>query len=127
MDPKSLLYSESHEWVEPQGEIVAVGISDHAQHMLGDIVYVEMPEVGRKLRQGDEILTVESPKAAASVYAPVGGEIVEINELLESAPDTINSSPCADGWLVRIRPDNFEADRARLLTHEAYMRKIEEE
>ena len=83
MDEKSLLYTASHEWIEATGDVRRIGISDHAQHMLGDIVFVEMPAVGKKVGKGDEILTIESPKAAASVYAPVAGEIVEVNESLD--------------------------------------------
>ncbi|MDK2970447.1 MAG: glycine cleavage system protein [Candidatus Sumerlaeota bacterium] len=127
MDPKDLLYTNSHEWIEPSGDVRAVGISEHAQQMLGDIVYVEMPEVGCVVSQGDELLTVESPKAAASVYAPVGGEVVAINENLDASPDMINKSACGEGWLVKLRPTDFESEKAGLLDYDSYKRKIDEE
>ncbi len=127
MDEKTLLYTKSHEWVEPGGEVRMVGISGHAQQMLGDIVFVEMPEAGTVVSAGDEILTIESPKAAASVYAPVSGEIIEVNENLESAPETINSSPTGDGWIVKIKPSAFESERGTLLDWEAYQKVMEEE
>jgi len=126
MDEKNLLYTASHEWIEASGDVRRVGISDHAQHMLGDIVFVEMPAVGKKVGKGDEILTIESPKAAASVYAPVAGEIVEVNESLESAPDTINRSAIGDGWIVKIRPTNFAADKGDLLGYDAYRKLVDE-
>jgi glycine cleavage system H protein len=127
MDPASLLYTESHEWIEAEGDVRRVGISEHAQQMLGDIVYVEMPRVGMRVKRGDEMVTVESPKAAASVYAPVSGEIVEVNEALDAAPGTINASPCGEGWLVAIRPEDIAGERAGLLDHAAYLAKLEEE
>jgi glycine cleavage system H protein len=126
MDPKSLLYSETHEWVESSGDAVAVGISDHAQHLLGDIVFVELPAVGRTVAKGEEMMTIESPKAAASVYAPVSGEIVAVNDNLDASPDTINQSPYADGWIVRIKPSNFAAEKGSLLDHAAYEAKVNE-
>lgn len=127
MDPKSCLFLESHEWVEASGDVRRVGISDHAQQMLGDIVFVEMPEVGRMLTKGDEFMVVESPKAAASIYAPCSGEVVEVNDALEGAPETINRSPYESGWLVKIRPSNWDGEKASLLDHDAYQRKLEEE
>lgn len=127
MDPSTLLFTESHEWIETSGDVVRMGISDHAQHLLGDIVFVDLPKVGNTVSAGEEILVVESPKAAASVYAPVSGEIVEVNENLDGSPDTINQSPYEDGWIVKIRPSNLEAEKARLLTHDAYLKKVEEE
>lgn len=126
MSEKSLLYTRSHEWIDASGAVRRIGISDHAQHMLGDIVFVEMPAVGKKVQKGDEILTIESPKAAASVYAPVGGEIVEVNEALESAPDTINRSAYGEGWIVKIKPSNFDADKGDLLDHDGYRKLVDE-
>lgn len=112
MKNEELNYTESHEWIEPEGEIRAMGITGHAAHLLGDIVYTELPEVGTAVRRGDEIIVVESPKAAADVYAPLSGEIVEVNGALETDPATINRDPHGEGWLVRIRPsDPSEAER----------------
>ena len=127
MDEKSLLYTESHEWVETSGDEVRVGITDHAQQMLGDIVFVEMPEVGKTVEAGDELLTVESPKAAASVYAPVSGEVIAINDELEGTPETINASPYEGGWLVKLKPTSFESEKGKLLDYEGYQKKLEEE
>ncbi len=127
MDAKSLLYTSSHEWIEPEGDVLKIGISDHAQHMLGDIVFVEMPEPGKRVAAGDELLTIESPKAAASVYAPVSGEVVEVNGDLESSPDIVNRSPTEDGWIVKIRPSDFAAEKSALLAWDAYSRHLEEE
>ena len=111
MAQEAMLYTESHEWIEPQGDERLVGISDHAQHLLGDIVYTELPEVGRIVKKGDELLTVESPKAAAEVYAPMSGEIVAVNSALDGEPGLINSGPYEGGWLVKIRvTEPAEAD-----------------
>jgi len=105
------LYTESHEWIEASGEIRRIGITDHAQHLFGDIVFTELPEVGRVVRKGDSIGTIESPKAASDLYAPLSGEIVEVNTVLNSAPETINQSPYGDGWIVKLKPTNpGEAD-----------------
>ncbi len=124
MSQENLRFTESHEWIETSGDERLVGITDHAQHMLGDIVFVEMPEVGMQVKKGDEILVVESPKAAAEVYAPVSGEIVAINEALEGEPGTVNSSPFGDGWLVKIKvSDPAEVDA--LMSHEDYQKHAE--
>lgn len=127
MDTKALYYTDSHEWIEPEGDERAVGISDHAQQMMGDIVFVDIPQVGTQLQKGDEILVIESPKAASSIYAPVSGEIVAVNEDLESSPEKINEAPYEGGWIVKIRPTDFEGERDSLLDYEAYQKKVEEE
>lgn len=102
--PANLRYAESHEWVLDNGDgTVTVGISDHAQEALGDIVFVELPEVGRTLALRDEFGVVESVKAASDLYAPVAGEVIEVNEALEDAPETINESPYEDGWIMKVR------------------------
>mgnify|MGYP000981082510 CR=1 FL=1 len=126
MDPKSLLYTESHEWISTAGDVLVVGITDHAQHLLGDIVFVELPKAGKKVKKGDEVMIVESPKAAASVYAPVSGEVVEVNADLEASPGTINASPYDGGWLVKIRPSAFAAEKSSLLSHDDYQTKVAE-
>lgn len=112
MSHESYLFTDSHEWVTPLSDVVTVGITDHAQHMLGDIVFVDVPKAGKVVKKGDEMLVVESPKAAAEVYAPISGEIVEVNSDLESEPGKINAGAFGDGWLVKIKPANpaeFEA------------------
>lgn len=117
--PEELKYAASHEWARLDGDIVTVGISDHAQDALGDLVYVELPSVGDSVQAGDEAGVVESVKAASDIYAPVSGEIVEVNETLVDAPEIVNSSPYADGWLYRIRiSDASELDK--LLSADEY-------
>lgn len=117
--PEELKYSASHEWARLEGDIVTVGISDHAQDALGDLVYVELPSVGDVVQAGDEAGVVESVKAASDIYAPVSGEIVEINEALADSPETVNSAPYTDGWLYRIRvSDVSELDK--LLSADEY-------
>lgn len=100
---ESYLYTESHEWLEPQGDNRRMGITEHAQHLLGDIVFAELPEKGQQVKKGDEMVVVESPKAAAEVYAPVSGEVVEVNESLEGEPAQINQSPYDQGWIAKIK------------------------
>ncbi len=98
-----LKISEDHEWVSLDGDTATVGITDYAQNALGDVVFVELPEVGASFSKGDEIAVVESVKAASEIYAPVSGEITEVNGVLEDAPDKINQSPLDDGWLFKIK------------------------
>ncbi|MCC5875428.1 MAG: glycine cleavage system protein GcvH [Candidatus Sumerlaeia bacterium] len=119
MAKEKLLYTDSHEWMEPEGDVRRVGISEHAQHLLGDIVYTDLPEVGMKVEKGDEILVVESPKAAADVYAPVSGEIVEVNTALESDPSLVNKEPHDGGWLVKIRPFD-PAEQEKMMSWNQY-------
>ena len=117
--PEELKYAASHEWARLEGDIVTVGISDHAQDALGDLVYVELPSVGDSVQAGDEAGVVESVKAASDIYAPVSGEIVEINEALADTPEVVNSAPYTDGWLYRIRiSDASELDK--LLSADEY-------
>lgn len=102
--PANLRYAESHEWVLDNGDgTVTIGITDHAQGALGDVVFVELPEVGRALEHNEEFGVIESVKAASDLYAPVAGEIVEVNETLEDAPETVNESPYEDGWIMKVR------------------------
>ena len=96
-------YTEAHEWISVEDGIGTVGITDYAQSQLGDVVYVELPETGREVAQNDEAAVVESVKAASDVYAPVSGEIVEINEALADAPGTVNESAAGEGWFYRIK------------------------
>jgi glycine cleavage system H protein len=103
MYPQDLHYTKQHEWVRLSGDVGQVGITDYAQKELGDIVYVDLPRVGAKLEQGKVMGSVESVKAVSDIYSPVSGEVVEINEALGTAPEKLNESPYADGWLVKIR------------------------
>ena len=99
----SMKYSEEHEWVIVEGDIATVGITDYAQKALGDIVFVEAPDVGSEINQGDETGVVESVKAASDIITPVSGEVVEINEDLEAAPNTVNTDPTGDGWMFKVK------------------------
>lgn len=98
-----LKYTDQHEWVKIDGDIATVGITDYAQEALGDLVFVELPEVGRKAEQKESIVVVESVKAASEVYAPVSGEVIEVNESLGDAPEQINSAPYEGGWICKIK------------------------
>jgi glycine cleavage system H protein len=101
-----LRFSEEHEWVSVDGDIATVGISNFAQEQLGDVVFVELPEVGRTVSRGDEVAVVESVKAASEIYTPVSGEVVEINEVLADTPGTVNESPETGGWFFKLRMTN---------------------
>lgn len=125
--PSELRYTKSHEWVRRMEDgHYEVGITDHAQDQLGDMVFVELPEVGNTVSAGDECAVVESVKAASDVYAPVNGEIVETNTDLEDNPELVNQSPFADGWLFRLRPDDDD-DWGELLDADAYQDVAESE
>lgn len=121
-----LKYLSSHEWarVEDDGT-VTIGITDHAQEALGDVVFVECPEVGSTVTMGEEAGVVESVKAASDIFSPVSGEVIAINELLEDAPETVNSSPFDDGWFFKVQPDSLE-DLENALDMEAYKAAIDE-
>jgi glycine cleavage system H protein len=123
--PSDLLYRESHEWVRSDDDgTVTVGISDHAQAQLGDMVFIELPEPGMSYEQGDACAVVESVKAASDVYAPLTGEIIENNSALEDSPELVNSDPYGDGWLFRMQlSDPSELDG--LLDAEAYAEQAE--
>jgi glycine cleavage system H protein len=99
-------YTKDHEWIRLDGDVATVGISEHAQNALGDIVYVELPEIGRKVEKGGEAAVVESVKAASDVYAPVAGQVVAINESLDGAPATINEDAEGKGWFFRLKLDD---------------------
>ena len=105
--PNNLKFLESHEWAREEDDgSVTVGISDHAQSLLGDIVFVELPEVGSKVNKQDDVAVVESVKAASDVYTPLSGEVLEVNEMLTDRPEVINSSPYGDGWFFKIKIKN---------------------
>jgi len=126
--PSELKYLSSHEWVrvEDDGETAVIGITDHAQELLGDVVFVELPEVGTELASGDEAGVVESVKAASDIFAPVSGEVIEINEALEDAPETVNSEPYEDGWFFKVKlSDATELDS--LLDADGYTNVCEDD
>lgn len=122
--PAELKYVASHEWLRPEADgTVIVGITFHAQELLGDIVFVELPEVGANLAADEQAGVVESVKAASDVYAPIAGEVVAVNEDLPSAPETANSDPYGEGWFFKIKPAN-PADLDGLLTAEQYAEEV---
>ncbi len=123
--PKNLKYSKTHEWIRKDDDVYTVGITDHAQCMLGDLVYIELPEIESSFEIGQECAVIESVKAAADIYCPVSGEVIEINELLIENPQLVNQDPYGKGWLFRIRP--FEADTQDLLNHEQYAKQVASE
>jgi glycine cleavage system H protein len=122
--PEELQYTKSHEWVRTEGDTATIGITDHAQDELGDIVYVELPEVGATLEAGDSFGTVESVKAVSDLYTPVGGEVVEVNESLGESPEKINEDPYGEGWMVKLHASETGAG---LLSASDYEQLLEEE
>lgn len=125
--PAELKYVSSHEWVRDEGDgMVTVGITDHAQDSLGDVVYVELPEVGAELSAGDEAGVVESVKAASDIYAPVSGSVAAINEELEETPELINNSPYGDGWFYKLALSD-PGELENLLSADDYQRVVEDE
>lgn len=117
--PKDLRYTDDHEWANVSGEVVKVGISDYAQDQLGDIVFVELPEVGDSFEAGDEFGTLESVKAVSELYIPIGGEITAVNKELEDTPELLNQDPYS-GWIIELRPDNIK-ELETLLDRAAYI------
>ncbi|EHD23112.1 MULTISPECIES: glycine cleavage system protein GcvH [Brenneria] len=125
--PAELKYTASHEWVLSEGEgVYSVGITEHAQELLGDMVFIDLPEVGTIVAAGDDCAVAESVKAASDIYAPISGEIIEVNDELENAPELVNSAPYTDGWLFRIRSSD-ESDLDELLDAEGYQATLEED
>jgi glycine cleavage system H protein len=124
--PAELKYASSHEWtrLESDGSVV-VGITDHAQDALGDVVYIELPEVGAHVDAGAEVAVIESVKAASDIYSPVTGDVTEINPALEDEPEAVNSSPYGDGWLFRVMPSDA-ASMGDLMDADAYAATVEE-
>ncbi|NQY33791.1 MAG: glycine cleavage system protein GcvH [Alteromonadaceae bacterium] len=125
--PSDLKYATSHEWVRNEGDgTVTIGITEHAQGLLGDMVFVELPEVGDKVTTGDDIAVAESVKAASDIYAPVSGEVVAINEDLEDSPELVNSDAFGDGWMFKIKLDDA-GELENLLNAEGYKNSIDED
>lgn len=122
--PTDLQYARSHEWIKIDGDTATVGISDYAQHALGDIVFVELPDVGATFAAGAAFGVVESVKAASDIYLPAAGEVIEINEALLDTPETVNSDPYEHGWLVKIKLDG---EPSGLLDPAAYKTHVEAE
>jgi len=120
---EDLKYTENHEWIKVKGDIAQVGITDHAQEELTDIVFVELPEVGKEIKKGDELCIVESVKSVSEIYAPISGKVSKINDKLEDAPEVINKSPYDDGWLVEIKIAD-ESEKNSLLDADTYKKSI---
>jgi glycine cleavage system H protein len=118
--PDDVRYDESHEWVRSEGDKVKVGITDYAQDQLGDIVFVELPEVGDTFDKGEEFGTVESVKAVSELYLPVAGEVVAINSSLEESPEKVNNAPYGDGWMIEIKAEN-PPELDDLMDNDAYL------
>lgn len=117
--PASLRYSKDHEWVRVEGDVATIGITDHAQHALGDITYVELPPLDKRVKQSDELAAVESAKAASDIYAPVSGAVTEVNAALEDTPEKVNVDPYGEGWICKLEAiDASELDN--LLTARQY-------
>ena len=122
--PVELLYGRSHEWIRVEGDAVVIGITHYAQDQLGEVVYVELPEVGTGVATGEELGTLESVKAVSEFLAPVGGEVIGVNERLEDEPNLVNDDPYGDGWLVKI---SGSVEGEDLLDAEAYQKFLEQE
>ncbi|WP_101759280.1 glycine cleavage system protein GcvH [Oceanicoccus sp. KOV_DT_Chl] len=125
--PNELKYASSHEWVRLEEDgTVTVGITDHAQDALGDVVFVETPDVGANLAAGDEAGVVESVKAASDIYSPIAGEVLAVNDILEEEPETVNSDPYNDGWFYKLQPGDL-SEMENLMSAAEYIESCEEE
>ena len=122
----TIRFTRDHEWIRLDGDVAVVGITDYAQSQLGDVVYVELPEIGRLVEQGKEAAVVESVKAASEVYAPVSGEVVEVNDALAADPAKVNADPMGDGWFLKLRLTDLR-ELEGLLDEAAYQRFVEEQ
>ena len=121
--PTDLRYASSHEWVNVEGDTATIGISDHAQEELTELVFIELPEVGSQLTAGDPCAVVESVKTASDIYAPVSGQVLEINDALDTDPGTVNEDPYGDGWFFKVRLSNPD-EVADLLSDEEYAEQV---
>ncbi|NQZ82515.1 MAG: glycine cleavage system protein GcvH [Colwellia sp.] len=125
--PSELKYATSHEWVRNEGDgTVTIGITEHAQGLLGDMVFVELPDVGDQISTGDDVAVAESVKAASDIYAPISGEVVAVNEDLEDSPELLNSDAFGDGWLFKVKLDDA-GELENLLDAEGYANSIDED
>jgi glycine cleavage system H protein len=118
--PDDLLYAKDHEWGKPEGDKVRVGISDYAQDQLGDIVFVELPQIGTKRAKGEQFGTIESVKAVSELYMPLGGEILAVNKTLEESPELVNRQPYESGWIMEIKPSD-PGELKALMNRNAYL------
>ncbi len=118
--PEDILYTEDHEWAKLENDVLTVGINDYAQDQLGEVVFVEMPEVGGCFAKGDEFGSVESVKAVSEIYIPVSGEIVEVNHALEDAAELVNNEPYTGGWIIKVKPDD-PSEMNGLMDRTAYL------
>lgn len=123
--PKDLLYTEDHEWIRIDEELAVVGITDYAQSELGDIVYVDLPDIGAEVNQGDSFGTIEAVKAVSDLYMPLSGEVLEVNESLNNNPEMINKDPYKEGWMIKIKLSNL-TQREELLDSKQYENLIKE-
>jgi glycine cleavage system H protein len=126
MYPENYLYSKDHEWISVQEKVGTIGITDYAQHELGDVVYVDLPEVGDTFEAGDPFGSVESVKAVSEVFCPISGEVIEVNAKLEESPELINQSPHQNAWMIKIRLNNPE-ELKELLSAEEYEEYLQEQ
>jgi len=125
--PEDSRYAKSHEYVHLEGNIGTIGITDYAQKELGDVVFVELPQVGSQLEHADELGSIESVKAVSELFAPVSGEVVEVNELLREKPELVNTDPYGDGWMIRVKLSNPEEFEELLMNAEEYEEYVEAE
>lgn len=127
-NPKDLRYSESHEWVRLDGDLATCGITDYAQKALGDVVFVDLPEVGDTFEKGEEIGEIESVKAVSAIYAAVSGEVIEINEELDDAPEAVNGEPLDGGWLFKLKVNDAAelGDMMNTAAYEAFLETVED-
>ncbi|MEN8778217.1 MAG: glycine cleavage system protein GcvH [Glaciecola sp.] len=125
--PAELRYASTHEWVRPEGNgVFTVGITEHAQELLGDMVFLDLPDEGDAIATGDDVAVAESVKAASDVYAPISGEVIAINEDLEDSPELVNTDPYGDGWMFKVKADDA-GEVESLLTADGYAESIEDE
>ena len=118
--PEGFLYAKDHEWAKPQGDKVRVGISDYAQDQLGDIVFVELPQIGSRRAKGEQFGTIESVKAVSELYMPLGGEVLSVNKVLEGSPELVNKQPYESGWIIEVKPSD-PAELKGLMNRDAYL------
>ena len=121
--PKHLLYTKEHEWVEFQNELAVIGITDYAQSQLGDVIFIEFPEIGDELISGSSFGEVEAVKTVSDLYAPISGKVIGINQKLEDSPESVNNDPYGNGWILKIKPSNLK-EKVRLLDAENYQKLI---
>ncbi len=128
--PENLYYTKEHEWLKVQGDTAIMGITDYAQKSLHEIVFVDLPEVGRKVKQMESIGTVESVKAVSEIYTPISGEIIEVNTELNEKPELVNQDPYGKGWIAKIRPENLDRELENLMPpkeYREYLKTLERE